>query len=95
MERSSHITATRVAAKDAQGEQDAENRGRFAFHHSGEGSQYDRAKEFLTVRGITIFKEEDRQSGTFQGRSAYFHDPDRNVIEIMHLVRGPVSEKEQ
>lgn len=56
--------------------------------------EYDRAKTFLPSKGINIFKEEDRRSGTFQGRSAYFHDPDRNVIEIMHLVRGPVSEKE-
>ena len=43
---------------------------------------------------LRIFKEEARRSGTFQGRSAYFHDPDRNVVEIMHLVRGPVSEAE-
>jgi len=54
--------------------------------------EYDRAKKFLGEKGISIFKEEDRQTGTFQGRSAYFHDPDRNVIEIMDLQRGPVSE---
>jgi catechol 2,3-dioxygenase-like lactoylglutathione lyase family enzyme len=64
-----------------------------AFRMSAD--EYDRAKAFLASRGIRIFKEEDRQSGTFQGRSAYFHDPDHNVIEIMNLVRGPVSEKEQ
>jgi catechol 2,3-dioxygenase-like lactoylglutathione lyase family enzyme len=64
-----------------------------AFRMTAE--EYDRAKTFLSASGIKIFKEEDRQSGTFQGRSAYFHDPDRNVIEIMHLVRGPVNEKEQ
>jgi len=63
-----------------------------AFRMTGE--EYDRAKAFLASKGITIFKEEDRRSGTFQGRSAYFHDPDRNVIEIMHLVRGPVGEGE-
>jgi len=56
--------------------------------------EYDRAKAFLAEKGIKIIKEEDRRSGTFQGRSAYFHDPDRNVIEIMDLVRGPVSDKE-
>jgi catechol 2,3-dioxygenase-like lactoylglutathione lyase family enzyme len=55
---------------------------------------YDAAKAFLAQRGIRIFKEEDRRSGTFQGRSAYFHDPDRNVIEIIDLVRGPVAEGE-
>jgi len=63
-----------------------------AFRLSGE--EYDRAKRFLASKGIKIFKEEDRRSGTFQGRSAYFHDPDHNVIEIMHLVRGPVGESE-
>lgn len=55
---------------------------------------YDAAKAFLAQRGIRIFKEEDRRSGTFQGRSAYFHDPDRNVIEIIDLIRGPVAEGE-
>ena len=56
--------------------------------------EYDRAKKFLAEKGIPIIKEEDRQKGTFQGRSAYFHDPDRNVIEIMDLQRGPVPEGE-
>lgn len=56
--------------------------------------EYDRAKTFLASKGITIFKEELRNSGTFRGRSAYFHDPDRNVIEIIDLVRGPVAEGE-
>jgi catechol 2,3-dioxygenase-like lactoylglutathione lyase family enzyme len=59
------------------------------------GVEYDRAKEFLAQRGIKIFKEEDRKTGTFQGRSAYFHDPDGNVLELMHLVRGPVSERDE
>ena len=54
--------------------------------------EYDRAKKFLAEKGIPIIKEEDRRKGTFQGRSAYFHDPDRNVIEIIDLVRGPVPE---
>ena len=57
-------------------------------------SEYDRAKKFLAENNIRIFKEEDRPTGTFQGRSAYFHDPDRNVIEIIDLVRGPVAEGE-
>lgn len=57
--------------------------------------EYDRAKIELAERGIRIFKEEPaRTTGTFHGRSAYFHDPDRNVIEIIDLVRGPVSEKD-
>jgi catechol 2,3-dioxygenase-like lactoylglutathione lyase family enzyme len=66
------------------------------IHHAFRvtAEEYDRAKAFLAARGIRIFKEEDRRSGTFQGRSAYFHDPDRNVLEIIDLVRGPVAEDE-
>ena len=55
---------------------------------------YDEAKTFLAGKGIRIFKEENRDGGTFHGRSAYFHDPDRNVIEIIDLRRGPVAEGE-
>ena len=54
-----------------------------AFRVSGKA--YDEAKETLAKHGVKIFKEEDRHDGTFQGRSAYFHDPFRNVIEIMDL----------
>ena len=57
--------------------------------------EYDRAKTFLSGKGVHIFKEEDRHHGTFRGRSAYFHDPDRNVIEIMDLVAGPISEVDE
>jgi len=66
------------------------------IHHAFRvtADEYDRAKTFLASKGIRIFKEEDRRNGTFQGRSAYFHDPDRNVVEIIDLVRGPVSEKD-
>ena len=55
---------------------------------------YDRAKQTLAEHDVRVFKEEDRRSGTFQGRSAYFHDPDRNVIEIIDLEKGPVYENE-
>jgi len=56
--------------------------------------EYEKAKEYLAEKNVRIFKEEDRPTGTFQGRSAYFHDPDRNVIEIIDLRRGPVAEGE-
>ena len=55
-------------------------------------ADYDRAKVILAENNVRIFKEEDRRKGTFHGRSAYFHDPDRNVIEIIDLVKGPVPE---
>ena len=56
--------------------------------------EYDRALQFLASMGIEVFKQEDRARGTFQGRSAYFHDPDGNVLEIIDLRRGPVREGE-
>jgi len=56
------------------------------------GQEYDKAKQFLASKGIALIREENRTAGTFQGRSAYFHDPDRNVIEIIDLVRGPVGD---
>jgi glyoxylase I family protein len=62
---------------------------RHDIHHAFRVSpaEYERAKAFLRERGIPIIKEEDRKTGTFQGRSAYFHDPDRNVIELIDLRR--------
>ena len=57
-------------------------------------AEYDRAKTVLADNGVRIFKEEDRRKGTFHGRSAYFHDPDRNVIEIIDLMKGPVGEND-
>lgn len=43
---------------------------------------FDRFVEFLKQKGVEILYQEDRQDGTFQGRSAYFHDPDGNALEI-------------
>ena len=56
---------------------------------------YEQAKTFLASKGIKVFKEEDRHHGTFRGKSAYFHDPDRNVIELMHLTEPPISEMDE
>jgi catechol 2,3-dioxygenase-like lactoylglutathione lyase family enzyme len=74
------------------------NRGNAHDIHSAfwvTAEEYDRAKAFLAAKGIALIKEEDRRSGTFQGRSAYFHDPDRNVIEIIDLQRPPVSDVDE
>ena len=43
----------------------------------------------LPDKGVEIFKEEDRQSGVFVGRSAYIRDPDGNVLEFIDLKRAP------
>jgi len=61
-----------------------------AFIYRGE--RYDQMKTFVAGKGHPIFKEEMREHGTFRGRSAYFHDPDRNVIELMDLQGEPVPE---
>src|SRR5262249_522000 len=69
---------------------------RYEIHHAFRVSpaEYERAKAFLSERGIPIIKEEDRKTGTFQGRSAYFHDPDRNVIELMDLRRVSTADEQ-
>ena len=66
------------------------------IHHAFRvsGRAYDDALKFLASKGIEVFKQEDRRKGTFQGRSAYFHDPDRNVLEIIDLVRAPLAQKD-
>jgi catechol 2,3-dioxygenase-like lactoylglutathione lyase family enzyme len=101
--RTGHMVFLRAAGKDnfvltySEKPIDPNPDGKHEIHSAFRltADEYDRAKEFLAGQGIKIFKEEDRRAGTFQGRSAYFYDPDRNVIEIMHLVRGPVGENEQ
>ena len=54
------------------------------IHHAFKVAQedFDRSVEFLKQNGVKILHLEDRQDGTFQGRSAYFHDPDGNALEI-------------
>ena len=50
---------------------------------------YDAALKLLPSKGVEIFKEENRESGVFVGRSAYVRDPDGNVIEFIDLKRAP------
>ncbi|MFN4283177.1 MAG: VOC family protein [Alphaproteobacteria bacterium] len=58
------------------------------------GADYDAALESLAGHGVRVFLQEARDRGTFQGRSAYFHDPDGNVIEIIDLANDPWSERD-
>lgn len=50
---------------------------------------YEETVKALPKSGVEIFKEEDRQSGVFVGRSAYIRDPDGNVIEFIDLKSAP------
>jgi catechol 2,3-dioxygenase-like lactoylglutathione lyase family enzyme len=52
---------------------------------------YDDTVKTLPAKGVEIFKEEDRQSGVFVGRSAYVRDPDGNVLEFIDLKRAPAA----
>lgn len=58
------------------------------IHHAFlvKGDNYDQALEYLRAKGVRVFKEEERRHGAFLGRSAYSHDPDRNVLEIIDLL---------
>ena len=54
-----------------------------------DSDEYDRALNFLAENGIRVFKNEERHGdATFTGRSAYFHDPDRNVLELHDSDKG-------
>jgi catechol 2,3-dioxygenase-like lactoylglutathione lyase family enzyme len=50
---------------------------------------YDATLKLLPTKGVEIFKQENRESGVFVGRSAYIRDPDGNVIEFIDLKRAP------
>lgn len=58
------------------------------------GAEYDAALQVLSENGVQVFLEESRDRGTFQGRSAYFHDPDGNVIELIDLANDPWADAE-
>ena len=59
----------------------------FFVHHAFriDVEEYDNAIAHLKQNGVEIIFEEDRRDGLFIGRQAYFHDPDRNVLEITAL----------
>ena len=59
----------------------------FFIHHAFrvDVDRYDEAKQHLVDHGVEIIFEEERHEGAFHGRQCYFHDPDRNVLEIIGL----------
>ena len=57
-------------------------------HHAFivDGDKYDAAVQELKDKGIEIILEEERATGSVvNGRSAYFADPDGNVLEIVDV----------
>jgi len=55
------------------------------IHHAFyvDPDEYDRAVKYLEEKGVHILKQEERHGdAAFTGRSLYFHDPDRNVLEL-------------
>ena len=65
------------------------SRARFSdiIHHAFmvDGDAYDATVAELKGKGVNVFREERRDEGVFTGRSAYFHDPDNNALEVIHL----------
>lgn len=54
-------------------------------HHAFmvEPEDYDKSLDFLERNGVKILRSELRDKGVFTGRQCYFHDPDRNVLELI------------
>ncbi len=51
--------------------------------------KYDEALALLRAGGVNVIHEEFREQGVFPGRQVYFHDPDRNVLELLDRPRVP------
>jgi catechol 2,3-dioxygenase-like lactoylglutathione lyase family enzyme len=68
------------------------NRERFSdiIHHAFmvDGDAFDATVAELKAKGVTVFREDERAEGVFTGRSAYFHDPDNNALEVIHLTNN-------
>jgi glyoxylase I family protein len=69
------------------GRDDSRERFSDMIHHAFmvDGDAYDATVAELKARGVNVFREERREEGIFTGRSAYFHDPDNNALEVIHL----------
>ena len=68
------------------------SRTRFSdiIHHAFlvDGDAFDATVSELKARGVDVFREDARDEGVFTGRSAYFHDPDDNALEVIHLTNN-------
>jgi catechol 2,3-dioxygenase-like lactoylglutathione lyase family enzyme len=60
------------------------------IHHAFmvDGDAFDATVAELKAKGVDVFREDQRDEGVFTGRSAYFHDPDNNALEVVHLTNN-------
>jgi catechol 2,3-dioxygenase-like lactoylglutathione lyase family enzyme len=60
------------------------------IHHAFmvDGDAFDATVAELKAKGVEVFREDQRDEGVFTGRSAYFHDPDNNALEVIHLTNN-------
>jgi catechol 2,3-dioxygenase-like lactoylglutathione lyase family enzyme len=60
------------------------------IHHAFlvDGEAYNATVAELKAKGVDVFREDERHEGVFTGRSAYFHDPDNNALEVIHLTNS-------
>lgn len=60
------------------------------IHHAFmvDGDAFDATVAELKAKGVDVFREDQRDEGVFTGRSAYFHDPDNNALEVIHLTNN-------
>jgi catechol 2,3-dioxygenase-like lactoylglutathione lyase family enzyme len=51
-----------------------------------ESRDFEESLAFLTSKNVEVVYQDERYDGAvFAGRSAYFHDPDGNMLEIIDL----------
>jgi len=72
------------------GREDKRERFGDIIHHAFmvDGDAFDATVSELKSKGVDVFREDERAEGIFTGRSAYFHDPDGNALEVIHLTNN-------
>lgn len=77
-----HFMVTKAPGPVNVGQEDTDTMCHHAFWVDGD--KYDEYVEDLRSNGIDVYFEEDRPPpANFSGRRAYFHDPDKHILEII------------
>jgi catechol 2,3-dioxygenase-like lactoylglutathione lyase family enzyme len=89
--RSGKDSVVLAQTDDAAKPQDAgagTGQGTSEVHHAFivEHRDFEASVEELKLAGVNVFEQDERGPGSvFNGRSAYFYDPDGNILEIIDL----------